>query len=269
LGRDKPKTVTTPVQPRMLPAVAEMIELGHNATEEDYRNLSLDQLDEYSLKSLAELRTFIPTEIQDTIALQWNGKEEELSEMYRWYLRGLPPEMAIKKVKIDHKDQVEPIPDKLPWEEALLVPPSTSLFDDEMEELPPLEEVITPNTKVLTSSNTENSPSSLEPIDAKMQENFFSLASLENSNTVEAENEVLLSDAHLDSSSFSEKIVNEKKNEISKDTLPSADRVGNILELIQQLSTPEKQEFSQEMVKSPEMVNLLLKAIADNVTKNQ
>lgn len=261
LGRETPKTVT-PVQPHLLPAIAEMVELGDKATEADYRSLILEQLDEYKLKSLAELRTFIPTEVQDTIALQWNGKEEELAEMYRWYLRGLPPDMAIKKVKIDYQDEIEPILEKLPWEEGLLVSSSHLFPEDEAEELPPLGEVISLETENLAKNLTQQPP--LEPIDPKIQETFLSLAALATSPPLEDSDNIILSEPHLEVISGSR-----PQTENGKDTLPSHTRVSNVIELIERLSSSEKQVLTQELVKYPEMVNLILKAIADNVTKGQ
>lgn len=252
LGGEKKKPVGTN-QPRMLPMVAEIIALGENATEEDYRHLSLETLDEYSVKSLTELRPLIPTEVQDTIALRWNGKEEELTEMYRWYLRGLPPNMAISKVKLDNRDKEEPIPEKLPWEEALLVSPP-SLFDEETEELPPLADENSPIV-------ADTSRSSLEPVDSKTQETFLSLASLATNEGVE--NKTI----SAESVELSEPSSSQSDKDESKDTLPDRTRVANILELIENLSSPEKQKLTQELLQSEEMINLILQVIASQLTK--
>jgi hypothetical protein len=53
------------------------------------------------------------------IALQWMGEEEELAQMYRWYLRGLPPEMAIRRVSLERQTYEIPANEKLPWEGQL------------------------------------------------------------------------------------------------------------------------------------------------------
>jgi hypothetical protein len=53
------------------------------------------------------------------IALQWMGEEEELAQMYRWYLRGLPPEMAIRRVSLERQTYEIPADEKLPWEGQL------------------------------------------------------------------------------------------------------------------------------------------------------
>jgi ribonuclease HI len=261
LGREKSQTVEI-AQPRMLPMVAEIIALGNNATEEDYRHLTLESLDEYSVKSLTELRPLIPTEVQDKIALRWNGKEEELAEMYRWYLRGLPPEMAISKVKLDNQDKEDPIPEKLPWEEALLVPPS-SLFDEETEELPPLE-------NESSQEVADASRPSLEPVDSKTQENFLSLASLATNEALEDISLPLQSNVERDPCFPAETASStaQSSTEQSKDTLPDRTRVSNILELIENLSLSEKQQLTQDLMQSAEMIQLITQAIAAQLTKN-
>ncbi len=76
-------------------------------------------MDHFSLKSLPELRPLVPIVIQDMIALQWMGDEEELAQMYRWYLRGLPPEMAIRRVSLERQTYEIPADEKLPWEGQL------------------------------------------------------------------------------------------------------------------------------------------------------
>jgi hypothetical protein len=242
--------------------------LGNDATEQDYRKLHLPELDEYSVKSLTELRPFVPTDVQDVIDLQWDGKEEELAEMYRWYLRGLPPDMAIQKVKIDNLDKDEPIPEKLPWEEALIIPSPAPFLDDETEELPPLEHTLIVGENSLDSPDSFSS--SFEPLDPKTQETFLSLASFADNNNLAYENTLLLSEAHVELSSPSlpetSSPILESQPDSSKDTLPDRTRVNNILELIHNLSTHEKQELSHELLKSPEMVQIILQMMAKALT---
>ncbi len=55
--------------------------------------------------------------------------------------------------------------------------------------------------------------------------------------------------------------------DVSQDTLPSESSIMEILQLIGNLSSEEQITLAQELVKIPEMVNLILKAIADNVSK--
>lgn len=98
--------------------VIRLIQLGPQATDQDYLKIG-KELDHFSLKSLPELRPLVPIAIQDMIALQWMGDEEELAQMYRWYLRGLPPEMAIRRVTLERQSYEIPTAEKLPWEGQL------------------------------------------------------------------------------------------------------------------------------------------------------
>ena len=98
--------------------VIRLIQLGSQATDEDYLKIG-KELDHFSLKTLPELRPLVPIAIQDMIALQWMGDEEELAQMYRWYLRGLPPEMAIRRVSLERQTYEIPADEKLPWEGQL------------------------------------------------------------------------------------------------------------------------------------------------------
>ncbi|MFM7439941.1 MAG: ribonuclease HI family protein, partial [Snowella sp.] len=98
--------------------VLRLIQLGSQATDEDYLKIG-KELDHFSLKTLPELRPLVPIMIQDMIALQWLGDEEELAQMYRWYLRGLPPEMAIRRVNLERQTYEIPADEKLPWEGQL------------------------------------------------------------------------------------------------------------------------------------------------------
>ena len=52
-----------------------------------------------------------------------------------------------------------------------------------------------------------------------------------------------------------------------KDALPSESSIIDIMKVIENLSPEEQTTLVQELVKIPEMVNLILKAIADNVSK--
>lgn len=251
LGRESstPSAATTP-QPHLYPAIAEMIQLGEQATVEDYRNLQIE-LDEFSLKSLSELRTFVPTDIQDTIALQWNGKEEELAEMYRWYLRGLPPKMAINKVKIDENSQIEPPPEKLPWEEALSLSTEAELSDSGFLLPDPFSSPSQPSEP--TAAPTSQSSAEWVQTDSQSQETWISEAYIE---TSEEQSTPLKDDSDQDEPELLDK---------AKDTLPSRERVQNILEIIEQLSAPEKVALAKELVKLPSMVSPILKAMADNM----
>ncbi len=52
-----------------------------------------------------------------------------------------------------------------------------------------------------------------------------------------------------------------------KDALPSESSIIDIMKVIENLSPEEQTTLVQELVKIPEMVNLILKAIAANVSK--
>ena len=120
LGREKKASSLSSQSPLRYPAMLSLIEKGEQATEEDYGKLTEEE-DEWTHKSLSELRTLIPLEIRDLIALQWQGDENNLAQMYRWHLRGLPPTMACRKVNLDQKSE-QATKTKLPWEEALNLP---------------------------------------------------------------------------------------------------------------------------------------------------
>ncbi len=55
--------------------------------------------------------------------------------------------------------------------------------------------------------------------------------------------------------------------DVRQDTLPSKSSIIDILKVIENLSPEEQMALAQELVKIPDMVNLILKAIADNVSK--
>ena len=66
-----------------------------------------------------------------------------------------------------------------------------------------------------------------------------------------------------------ETIAEDQEDDPSKDTLPSRDKVAIILEMIESLSVEETHSLVQEMVKSPELVNFVLKAIASQIFSNK
>lgn len=106
--------------PLVNPKVTQFLQLADTATEQDYKNLVLK--DDFALMSLTDLILLVPEAIRDTIALQWDGNNQTLADIYRWYLRGLPPSMALKKAQIDHPSANTLSDEKLPWEDELMVP---------------------------------------------------------------------------------------------------------------------------------------------------
>jgi ribonuclease HI len=131
LGRESKPANTTPT-PTVNPKITQLLKLGSQATETDYQNLET-AIDDYTFKPLPELRALIAESVQDTIALQWNGNENHLAEIYRWVLRGLSPLMAVRKVQIDYPEPVAEI-EKLPWEGELIAPEGTVELEMEIAE---------------------------------------------------------------------------------------------------------------------------------------
>jgi len=113
------KSQQTPVTPNISvqdeSPVALIIKLGNKAKFKDYKNLKSGR-DEFTNKQLPGLKKLVPEEVQQQIEQQWDGNDTYLAKVYRWYLRGLPPDMAIKKVKTDAEIE-ENVTGKHPWKE--------------------------------------------------------------------------------------------------------------------------------------------------------
>lgn len=257
LGREKRKH-----QDSLSWAIAHLIQKGEQATAEDYRQLKVPP-DEWTKKSLSELRTLIPLEVRDAIALQWQGDEENLAQMYRWYLRGLPPQMACRKVNLARLVD-STANHKLPWEEALNLPPQTPSSTSDVSD--PL--------ALLISELDEGVEDAADSPTAPFLPNL-----LETSKQSESEDFIKTSASHREtqdsltknafealSSTLDEENIAQTP-QTHQDTLPSKSSVANILNLISHLSSQEKIMLAQELVKFPEMVNLILKTIADNVSQ--
>ncbi|MGK7932029.1 MAG: reverse transcriptase-like protein [Microcystaceae cyanobacterium] len=268
LGREKPQTSSlSPRSPSPYSAMVRLIEKGEQATDEDYSQLSVEE-DQWTHKSLSELRTLIPVEVRDMIALQWQGDEENLAQMYRWHLRGLPPTMACRKVNLQQASEQQ-AKTKLPWEEALNLP--QPLLNDSNQTSDPLisllSELDESEAKVEETPLTVPSSLSKEPI---LFETLI-IEEIEGHKSFVPEADFLSSRTHLplqDGSNLSfDKENLALEGDESKDTLPSESSIIDILNVIENLSPEEQTTLAQELVKIPEMVNLILKAIADNVSK--
>jgi ribonuclease HI len=83
-----------------------LIALGDRAKFHDYRKLKSGR-DQFTAKNLAQLQEIIPPNIQQQIQQQWEGNEQYLAKVYRWFLRGLPPEMAVQKVIFDAETEAK------------------------------------------------------------------------------------------------------------------------------------------------------------------
>jgi ribonuclease HI len=93
--------------------ILQFIKLGSKAKFQDYLNLK-SGYDEYSKKGLRQLKQLISPQDQEKILKDWLGNDHYLAKVYRWYLRGLPPEMAIKKVEVEAEIE-EKITGIHPW----------------------------------------------------------------------------------------------------------------------------------------------------------
>ena len=241
LGRE-----TKPITPLVTvfnPQITHLLKLGTQATDVDYKHLEA-YIDDYSFKPLSDLRHLIAESIQDSIALQWDGNEDHLAEIYRWILRGLSPTMAVRKVQIDYPKS-ESENEKLPWEGELSIPRPRDSLAMEMSE--PF--------------------FSDEPIESSLPLSPLSIESL--ALNISLKETLINFPFPAINRGIPETIAEDKDDDPSKDTLPSMDKVAIILEMIESLSVEETHSLVQEMVKSPELVNFVLKAIASQISSNK
>jgi len=108
------------------PDITNIIKLGNKAKFQDYLNLKSGH-DEYSNKKIRQLEQLVTPENREKIIKNWQGNESYLAKVYRWNLRGLPPEMAIKKVEIE-AEMEEKVTGIHPWksETTITKPPIIS-----------------------------------------------------------------------------------------------------------------------------------------------
>ncbi|MEA5532850.1 ribonuclease HI family protein [Crocosphaera sp. XPORK-15E] len=257
LGRDKSERQGS-VSQSFSSAIAHLIQQGNQATDQDYRQLTADP-DEWTEKPLSDLRALIPLEVRDAIALEWQGDEENLAQMYRWYLRGLPPQIACRKVNLEQTVDPEAV-EKLPWEEALNLPPHLSVESETASEA--LISLLSELDNVVEEQPESSSSSEVEP-------NVFETFEISEIGSPEGSNREIFD---LDKSESLRGRLFDEENmtqvmDVSQDTLPSESSLPEILKMIGNLSPEEKITLAQELVKFPEMVNLILKTIADNVSR--
>ncbi|ACB53303.1 unknown [Crocosphaera subtropica ATCC 51142] len=269
LGREKAhKPQSATLTPSLDSAIIRLVEKGEKATDEDYSHLAVKE-DQWTHKSLSELRALIPVEVRDTIALQWQGDEDNLAQMYRWHLRGLPPGMACRKVNLDHRSDQE-AKTKLPWEEALNLPqPLLKEADDTSDPLVALlSELDDPQDRLEESSLT---PPESNQIESPLFETLVATDLQEQkARAFDWKDSLVLTDelsrneeSHL---SFDKEKI-DSGGDRRQDTLPSESSIVDILKQINNLAPEEQMALAEELVKVPEMVNCILKAIADNVSK--
>jgi ribonuclease HI len=234
------------------PDIAHLIRLGKNAQERDYQSIGT-RLDELAFKNLADLRSLVPEAARDAIALGWDGDEQNLAEIYRWYLRGLPIDMALKKVAIDNPKPFE-CKEKLPWEGELLASISTPDVLIESSEpfvSSPFLEVsaASPEALAIPGKSSQNEKPYREPVDISERETLLAFPP-----------------EPLESA---QQTIPEVAIDASKDTQPSSTKIRNVFEMLDSLSREERSLLVHQLVQSTDWVNLVLKAIADRMADQQ
>jgi ribonuclease HI len=294
--------------------VIRLIQLGHQATDEDYLKIG-KELDHFSLKTLPELRPLVPIAIQDMIALQWIGDEEELAQMYRWYLRGLPPEMAIRRVALERQTYEIPVAEKLPWEGQLQGIWDTfgnsspylqntqlsflslgeqidlgSVDGIELERENVETRVVEPKD-VQSPQPIESHSAIVSPLDTL--ESMFLWPGLEEGSVsmpltspLEPLDQFPLDQFPLNQFPPLDPVDNRQQNQDnfvidpplsidplppkdrSRQTLPSGDRVQQVISMIMHFSEEEKSALMYELVQFPDLTNKVLTAIAAQVKRH-
>jgi ribonuclease HI len=251
LGKEK-KPVPPPFPALTLdPDIAKLVQLGHKAEAGDYFALEA-RVDDYSARSLAELQEFVPEGERDSIALQWDGNDEHLAEIYRWYCRGLPAAMALKKVSLDNPRDGE-THEKLPWEGELQTDSGEAPNGENSGDLSgpflstPLFEAI---AETADPSPTPPKPDRFQPIHERP-----TLLSFQQADAGEPHGQTI-PEINADS-------------DPSKDTLPSAVNIQRLYETLAVLPHDERVLLVQQLVQSPDWVNIFLQAIAERVSDNR
>lgn len=252
------------------PEIVRLIKLGHRATAKDFRNLK-QELDEFSVKSLDELRHHIPVRVQDMLALQWNGDEQELAEMYRWYLRGLPPNLIVRKFQLEGSTSPQGENHKLPWEDQLRGHNTSGSFYDTLTNEPFIDEVFSdyshnPGQPQFPPPTPQPFFAPLEEIDLPLEE-VFSLTEPSFTLPVEPRHTVPISLTDRQEDPFSTANDEQYQERLShiKDTLPSIDRVQQIVSMTMHLSPADKTRLVKELAQFPELSNQFLTAIAERL----
>ncbi|GFE71312.1 reverse transcriptase-like protein [Chroococcus sp. FPU101] len=216
LGR-KSQTSLPPVNPK----VTQFLQLAETATPQDYQKLVLTN-DDFALMSLTDLRLLVPEAIRDSIALQWDGNNQTLADIYRWYLRGLPPMMALQKAQLDNPF-LDLLDEKLPWEDELITPSGFMVQVETSDAFVDL--FLSDEPTIITTS----------PL---------------------TDQETLLEIPH-DGQSFLKSTYDP-----DKDTLASQEKISIVLELMNALSSDERMDLAKQLIQLPEWINLFFSAIA-------
>ncbi|NEP28462.1 ribonuclease HI family protein [Moorena sp. SIO3I6] len=87
--------------PKLANQIYELIAMGTKAGFKDFLNLKSGR-DELTSKRFPTLKEMVPSAVQNAIASAMaEADESTLAKVYRWYLRGLPADLAIRKVQVD------------------------------------------------------------------------------------------------------------------------------------------------------------------------
>lgn len=71
-------------------------------TPEEKQSAQVVKKDAFSRVRLPKLAEQVPDAVKEAITTVWSDIEEDnLAKVYRWYLRGLPAQMAVCKVRTD------------------------------------------------------------------------------------------------------------------------------------------------------------------------
>jgi ribonuclease HI len=105
--------IANPATETVTEYIQKLISLGDRAKQNDYRKLKSGR-DSFTSKNIAQLKAIIPENIRQEIDHDWEGNEQYLAKVYRWFLRGLPPEMAKQKVISDAETEAQ-FTGKHPW----------------------------------------------------------------------------------------------------------------------------------------------------------
>ncbi len=281
LGHERSATTSTRSHRPSSEPIARLLRLGNQVTDGDLRALG-QVADEFSSKSLAELRPLIPIAVQDAIALQWRGDPSELSQMYCWYLRGMPVEMAIRKAQLDYQPLDAPPLDKLPWEDQLITMGENGL-DNDLPSLPSLEAPVMtrPLESIPALLPLEQDLGDLEDMLSLPLDNANIFAQYQDPFRTASEDLDLnlgLNEGHFprfpnpkDTIPSLEMVYQHPLSppkDRSKDTLPSLDKVQQLMAMIMVLTEEDKTRLIRELVQFPDITNQILTAIADNLKKN-
>jgi len=258
---------------KISPAIINFKRLGKNASLEDYELLKAE-IDDLTFKPLAQLELLVPKNINQTLTSQWKGNTLDLSEAYRWYLRGLPLDMALRKAFLD----AELAEQRLSKQTNILSPPTinieTTLYErpkDPGEKELPLIEIV---DETMSNTKTYFSPGYIdfEGVGINEKETYVRDSDLEWALGNAADKDTLTSPGlslNPVNSSLASPLVDNNDHYIYPETVkpqPRRDRVKDILDSISRLNLEEKTYLSQEILNSPELVYLILKVMADKLT---